>query len=129
MGSDQTYVFKWVLYELARHPEVQARVREEVIASPAEPSYDDLLERVPYLDAVLKECLRFHPAILELTHVVSPMISFPERLRKLILPHGSGRKRYSCPTLKTSARNEGNGNGDPPRGCHQHPSKHLANGC
>ncbi|KAF8588472.1 cytochrome P450 [Ramaria rubella] len=59
----------WILYELARHPEVQARIREEVTASPAEPSYDDLLERVPYLDAVFKECMRLHPPIPELTHV------------------------------------------------------------
>ncbi|KAF8497282.1 hypothetical protein JB92DRAFT_1032058 [Gautieria morchelliformis] len=47
------------------------RFSEEVTASAAEPIYDDLLERVPYLDAVLKECLRLHPAIIELTHVVS----------------------------------------------------------
>jgi Cytochrome P450 len=73
--------FQWVLYELARHPEIQARVREEVQASPAEPSYDDLLERVPYLGAVLKECLRLHPAIIELTHVVSLMISILDRTK------------------------------------------------
>ncbi|KAF8477865.1 cytochrome P450 [Gautieria morchelliformis] len=86
----------WILYELAAHPESQARVREEVTASAAEPSYDALLERVPYLDAVLKECLRLHPAIIELTHVsakdhVVPLSKpLPGTMaREMVIPRGT----------------------------------------
>ena len=34
---------------------MQERLREELKAFPGEPSYDDLQNKLPYLDAVLKE--------------------------------------------------------------------------
>ncbi len=53
------------MYELACHPEIQSKLREEVSALAAEneqPSIDDL-NALPYLDGVLRECTRLRPAI------------------------------------------------------------------
>jgi len=60
----------WVLLELARHPAVQARLRAEIRSTEqginaqggSEFTAADL-ESMPYLSAVLKECMRFHPAV------------------------------------------------------------------
>ncbi|KJA16707.1 hypothetical protein HYPSUDRAFT_47076 [Hypholoma sublateritium FD-334 SS-4] len=51
------------LLELAQHPDKQQRLREEIISLGHEPTYEDLTapERLPYLDAVVKEGLRLHP--------------------------------------------------------------------
>ncbi|KJA23711.1 hypothetical protein HYPSUDRAFT_163027 [Hypholoma sublateritium FD-334 SS-4] len=53
----------WILYVLSQHPEWQARLREEIreadhAASDAGVDYD----RLPFLNAIIKEVLRFHPA-------------------------------------------------------------------
>jgi 7-keto-8-aminopelargonate synthetase-like enzyme len=47
----------WALRELARHPEKQQKLREEVsqIRGSEEPSYDDYSSKFPYLDAVVRE--------------------------------------------------------------------------
>ena len=52
----------WALCELARQPAVQARLRAEVRGAGADPSVA-ALEALPYLQAVLKEVLRFYPAV------------------------------------------------------------------
>lgn len=53
--TSQTLSF--TLWELAKHPEKQARLRQEILDfGPHEPTYDDLqAEKLPYLDAVTKE--------------------------------------------------------------------------
>jgi cytochrome P450 len=43
------------MYELARHPECQDKLREELEAFQREPTYDDFQTTMPYLDACLKE--------------------------------------------------------------------------
>lgn len=43
------------MWELARHPDVQQKLREEIVAFPGEPTYDDYQTRLPYLDAVARE--------------------------------------------------------------------------
>lgn len=68
---------KWLLYEIARHPHVQSRLREELAQLAPEPTFDDFVERAPYLDAVLKESLRLHPPMLELTHVAKKDMIVP----------------------------------------------------
>lgn len=52
----------YTVYLLSRHPEVAARVRDEVDRELAgrRATMDDLA-RLPYLDAVLRECLRLYP--------------------------------------------------------------------
>lgn len=50
-----------MLYELARHPEIQARVRGELLTH--SPTFEQLQDgAAPLLDAVLKEILRLYPA-------------------------------------------------------------------
>lgn len=60
----------WVLYELARHPDVQKRLREEIrhteraIKTRGGSSFTASdLENMQYLNAVLKESMRHHPAL------------------------------------------------------------------
>jgi cytochrome P450 len=62
----------WVLLELALHPEVQTRLREEirrterVIQARGGRCFTALdLENMQYLNAVLKESMRFHPALYQ----------------------------------------------------------------
>ncbi|GLB45491.1 putative cytochrome P450 [Lyophyllum shimeji] len=60
----------WALIELSRKPEIQAKLRDELAASSREdPSYEQLTNGLPYLDAVACETLRLHPALPETTRV------------------------------------------------------------
>ncbi|KAF9268780.1 cytochrome P450 [Marasmius fiardii PR-910] len=60
----------WVLYELARHPEVQHKLREEIRAREVtrrggtEFTANDF-DNMPYLAAVVKESMRIHPAVYQ----------------------------------------------------------------
>ncbi|KAK0207538.1 cytochrome P450 [Armillaria fumosa] len=53
----------WILYELSRHPEVQTKVREEIVIakskSPGALTWDDY-DAMAWLNAVIKEVLRYH---------------------------------------------------------------------
>ncbi|PBK83843.1 cytochrome P450 [Armillaria gallica] len=56
----------WILYELSRHPEVQAKVREEIaIAKSKAPGALTLedYDAMAWLNAVIKEVLRYHPLV------------------------------------------------------------------
>lgn len=56
-----TYL-QWVLIELARNPAVQDKLRAEIANHSAQdPTYDELTNSLPYLDAVTCETLRLHP--------------------------------------------------------------------
>ncbi|EIW78045.1 cytochrome P450 [Coniophora puteana RWD-64-598 SS2] len=62
----------WALIELAKHPEVQKKLRDELAKYDGErPLYDELMGSVklPYLDAVTHETLRLHPAATEIERV------------------------------------------------------------
>jgi cytochrome P450 len=51
-----TQTLAFTLWELARHPLVQDRLREEILkVGSLEPTYDDFQTGFEYLDAVLKE--------------------------------------------------------------------------
>ncbi|PBK89446.1 cytochrome P450 [Armillaria gallica] len=52
----------WLLYELAAHPEHQSIIREEV-----KHSYHDDYDSLPFMNAAIKEVLRFHPIVHTLT--------------------------------------------------------------
>ncbi|KAF7964425.1 hypothetical protein HWV62_8168, partial [Athelia sp. TMB] len=49
------------LYELGRNPGVQAALRAEIMRFSQAPTFDELTGKMPYLDAVTRETLRFHP--------------------------------------------------------------------
>ncbi|KAI0716690.1 cytochrome P450 [Earliella scabrosa] len=51
----------FTLLELARRPEIQQRLREEIRQVGRDLSYEDI-QRLEFLDAVVKEGLRLHPA-------------------------------------------------------------------
>ncbi len=54
--------FQWVLIELAKNPSVQDRLRAEITKhSVQDPTYEELMTSLPYLDAVTCETLRLHP--------------------------------------------------------------------
>ncbi|KAF8434330.1 cytochrome P450 [Boletus edulis BED1] len=64
-----TTTMSWMLLEIARHPKVQSRLRNEIrrteavvnVRGDSQLTVQDL-EGMPYLNAVIKEGLRFHPA-------------------------------------------------------------------
>jgi hypothetical protein len=72
----------WALYALTKHPEVQNKLRQELLESGLgdEPSMADL-DKLPYLDNVVRESLRVHPAVpstvREATHEVNIPLSRP----------------------------------------------------
>lgn len=53
----------WALIELALHPEKQDRLRKELLAVGGDPTYEQMMNELPYLDAVMREILRLHPVI------------------------------------------------------------------
>ncbi|KAJ6541457.1 cytochrome P450 [Mycena capillaripes] len=58
----------WALIELARKPEKQAKLREELVQFGAtDPTWDQLGSALPYLDSVVLEILRLHPPVGETT--------------------------------------------------------------
>jgi cytochrome P450 len=61
----------WALIELSQHPDVQTRLREELLAFGADPTYDQLKTSLPYLDAVVHETLRLHPPLAEFTRLAA----------------------------------------------------------
>ncbi|PBL04595.1 cytochrome P450 [Armillaria gallica] len=56
----------WILYELSRHPEVQMKVREEIAIAkskaPGALTWEDY-DAMAWLNAVIKETLRYHPLV------------------------------------------------------------------
>lgn len=65
-GRDTTAsTLSWALYELSRHPQAVARLRNEILETVGEdrlPTYDHL-KNMPYLKAVLNETLRLYPSV------------------------------------------------------------------
>ncbi|KAG2147464.1 cytochrome P450 [Suillus bovinus] len=61
----------WALIELSQHPDVQIRLREELLAFGPDPTYDQLKANLPYLDAVVHEILRIHPPVPEFTRLAA----------------------------------------------------------
>jgi cytochrome P450 len=57
----------FVLYELARHPEIQEQVRNEILSiksrTGGELSVNEFEAAMPYTKAVIKEGLRLHPVV------------------------------------------------------------------
>ena len=63
---------KWIIIELSRNPEKQDILRKELsLLSGQDPSFDDLQNGLPYLDAVIQETLRVHSPVIETYRIVS----------------------------------------------------------
>ena len=82
------------IYELARHPECQKRLREELESFSSEPTYDDYSTHFPYLDSVMKETyvlyhiLTLHPLKYVLRIRLYPGLAYMERVatREDVIP-------------------------------------------
>ncbi|KAF8604787.1 cytochrome P450 [Ceratobasidium sp. AG-I] len=68
----------WALYVLTKHPEVQRKLRQELLECGLgdEPSMNDL-DKLPYLDNVVRECLRVHPAVPSTVREAAQDINVP----------------------------------------------------
>ncbi|KAI0051608.1 cytochrome P450 [Auriscalpium vulgare] len=53
----------WTLFSLAINPSVQAKLRAEALAVPTDSPSMDVLNTLPYLDAVVRESLRVHSPV------------------------------------------------------------------
>ncbi|KIP05287.1 hypothetical protein PHLGIDRAFT_119937 [Phlebiopsis gigantea 11061_1 CR5-6] len=53
----------WCLYQLTQSPDVQAKLREELLQVPTDSPSMDELNALPYLDMVVKETLRHHTPV------------------------------------------------------------------
>lgn len=73
----------WALVELSRNPGVQEKLRQELLEYGSDPTWDDLMHGLPYLDAVAHEILRTHPPVLETVRVAGEdhVIPLSEPLR------------------------------------------------
>ncbi|KAI6021237.1 cytochrome P450 [Pisolithus marmoratus] len=59
----------WALLELAGNPDIQSKLRQELLALGEEPTYDQQQHNLPYLDAVVHETLRVHPPLSDFLRV------------------------------------------------------------
>ncbi|KXN91996.1 hypothetical protein AN958_11056 [Leucoagaricus sp. SymC.cos] len=61
----------WALFSIAQDQSIQKRLREELLAVPSESPSMDELNALPYLDAVVRESLRFHCPVPAITRVAT----------------------------------------------------------
>lgn len=66
----------WLFFELATNPDWQQAIREEV-STAGDPTFDELNNAYPLLDAFFLETLRLHPPVLENHHEAAETISIP----------------------------------------------------
>ena len=65
---------QWMLYVIAQHPEVEAKIIEEVdrvLGDRLEPDWEDL-KSFPYMTKVIKETLRLYPPVPYITRLTEP---------------------------------------------------------
>ena len=68
------------MIRLCRHLDIQETLRAELrreLAGGEDPTYDQLMSGLPYLDAFICEILRMHPGVPELTREVGRGVVFP----------------------------------------------------
>ncbi|KAG9309800.1 cytochrome P450 [Chiua virens] len=61
----------WALIELCKNPDIQTKLRMELLEFGADPTYDQLPNSLPYLDAVVHETLRMHPPLPDFNRVAT----------------------------------------------------------
>lgn len=75
----------WVFYWLHRHPEMLAKVREELATLPMDVDPEGYT-KLPYLDAVCNETLRIYPPVADLYR----KLRAPLRIGSSTIPAGTG---------------------------------------
>ena len=69
----------WTIFALSQAPEIQRRLRDELLQVPTDAPTMDELNALPYLDLIVKESLRLHAPV--------PMTS-REAMQDCFLPLG-----------------------------------------
>ncbi|PFH54737.1 hypothetical protein AMATHDRAFT_134704 [Amanita thiersii Skay4041] len=69
-------IISWLLYEIACNPTIQTALRTEVTMM-GDITLGKINTQCPLLDAILKETLRLHPAILENHHEAAHTVTVP----------------------------------------------------
>ena len=59
----------WALFALTQHPDVQRKLRDELLSLPTENPSMDELNSLPYLDAFVRETLRVHAPVPATTRI------------------------------------------------------------
>ncbi|MEZ4404873.1 MAG: cytochrome P450 [Polyangiales bacterium] len=76
----------WTMHEVLQHPEVYAKLRDEVTAAERQgPLTPERIDKLPYVEAVIREALRVHPII----PLVGRMLQQPMRVAGYELPEGA----------------------------------------
>ncbi|CAG8556378.1 3068_t:CDS:2, partial [Cetraspora pellucida] len=78
----------WALYLLSKHPEIQDRLREELVQTFPDPNIQptfDEIEHLKYLDSVVKETLRIIPPV----SLLSRLATKDEVINGYFIPKGS----------------------------------------
>jgi cytochrome P450 len=81
-----TALMAWALFLLGQHPQVYRKVQAEVVSvlDPVEPPTVEHLERLDYLDWVIKEALRMYPPI----HLGSRLAAVDLEYEGFLIPAG-----------------------------------------
>ncbi|KAJ6459949.1 cytochrome P450 [Mycena sanguinolenta] len=98
--TSSAYNFPWALIELAKQPDKQSKLREELVKfGPMDPTWDQLVSGLPYLDSVVLEILRLHPPVTETTReaLVDDVLPLGQALTtafgtvvdRIVIPKGS----------------------------------------
>ena len=61
----------WALFALTQSPQVQDKLRKELLAVGTDNPTMDELNALPYLDAVVRESLRVHPPLASILRVAT----------------------------------------------------------
>ncbi|KAJ7089567.1 cytochrome P450 [Mycena epipterygia] len=61
----------WALIELSRNSAIQTRLRNELLQANGDPTWDELTQSFPFLDAFTSEVLRLHPPLPESQRVAA----------------------------------------------------------
>ncbi|KAG8219007.1 cytochrome P450 [Butyriboletus roseoflavus] len=65
------WLFQWALIELSKNSDMQTKLRAELLKFGADPTYDQLANNLPYLDAVVHETLRVHAPLPDFLRMAS----------------------------------------------------------
>ncbi|KAG1883367.1 cytochrome P450 [Suillus subluteus] len=71
LGGFETTAGNWAFIELARNPDMQTKLRDECLEFGSTPSYDDLTNKLPYLNAIMNEVLRLHAPVTEIPRLAT----------------------------------------------------------
>ncbi|PNT75727.1 hypothetical protein BRADI_1g37547v3 [Brachypodium distachyon] len=135
-AADTTLVTtEWAMYELAKNPEKQDRLYQEIQEVCGEETVtEDHLPRLPYLNAVFHETLRYHSPVPlvppRFVHETTKLAGYdiPAGTEMIINLYGSGGRRGSwtggsMPRTCTSPWHSAPGGGSAPVACRQQTSR------